>query len=67
MSKYLRKAERCVCEFFVAIIDHQIPLLSLNEDKIGTKGRKEEVFELGNTLPPLLQNIISRIEYQAIF
>ena len=41
MNNYLRTAERCVCEFCVANIDHQIPLLSLNYDESGTQGRNE--------------------------
>ena len=60
MNNYLRTAERCVCEFCVTNIDHQIPLLSLNDDENGTQGRKEGFLDSAITCPPILGNIISK-------
>ena len=67
MNNYLRKAERCVCSFCVANIEHQIPLLSLNDDENGTQGRREGFLDSALTCPLILGNIISRVEYQTIF
>ena len=67
MNNYLRTAERCVCDFCVANIDHQIPLLSLNDGENGKQGRKEGFLDSAITCPPILGNIISRVEYQTIF
>ena len=51
MNNYLRTAERCVCDFCVANIDHQIPLLSLNDGENGKQGRKEGFLDSAITCP----------------
>ena len=42
-------------------------MLSLNDGENGKQGRKEGFLDSTITCPPILGNIISRVEYQTIF
>ena len=45
IKEYLEIAERCYCATCVANLDHQIPVLSLTEEKCGKKDKKEGLLD----------------------
>ena len=65
--EYLKEAERRNCEFCIANIDHQAPNFSLTSKESEEKRKKESLLDSVITSPLLLEEVISRIEYQAIF